>query len=147
MVYGGILAIMSTIPIEFYRPDMQKKIQIALLTLILTLAFYACRDKNIPFNKNGWNEDADGEPCPPLRNLMLDDLLSNHKLKDLTFHELILKLGNPDNHQFTEPNLFRYEISVDYTTANMACIKALDFYLSEDSIISSWKVVQFEVDM
>lgn len=126
-------------------PEVRKKIQITLI--ILTLALYGCQDKGIPFNKTGWNEYADGEPRPPLRSLMLDDLLSNHTLKGLSFHELVLKLGNPDNHQFTEPNRLRYEISVDYTTGNIAHIKALDFYFSGDSIIIPWKVVQYDVDM
>ena len=106
-----------------------------------------CQDKNIPFNTTGWNEDVDGEPCPPLRKLMVDDLLSNHQIKGLTYQQIVLKLGVPDNHEQTPPGLLRYEIIVDYTYGDIVHIKALDFYFAKDSIINTWKFVKFDIDM
>lgn len=119
------------------------------LTLVVTLFLHlaSCKDKNVSFNKVGWNIPCDGVPCPVLREKMLDDLLKNHKIVGLTYRQVISKLSNVDNHERTPIDIMRYEISAEYTMGDVVHIKALDLYFDKDSIITSWKIAKFDVDM
>lgn len=99
------------------------------------------------FNKKGWNEYGDAIPCPPLREKMLDDLLKNHKLKGLTYGQLIDKLGTPTKYEDSDSNCVSYEIIVKYGNLDPVFIKTLDFYYNKDSIITEYKTREFEVDL
>lgn len=117
------------------------------LLLILTTCFVSesCQDKNIPFNNTGWNESSDGVPCPPLRDKMLKDLLENHKLKGITYKQLIDKLGEPPICEICDPNSVSYEVIVKYGfDIDPSYIKTLDFYYDKDSIITDWKINEFK---
>ena len=126
---------------------MNKTIHNALFITLLIFFIVSCRNKGIPFNKTGWNEVVDAKPCSPLRELMIDDLLTNHRIKGLTYKQLVFKLGNPDNIEFTGSNLLRYEIKEDNGVGDIVHIEALDFYFAKDSIITSWRIVKYDVDM
>ena len=123
------------------------RINFILFMLVLAFVFYSCQNKKIPFNKIGWNEYADGVSCPPLRDLMLNDLLTNHKIIGLTYQQLLLKLGQADNNEFTKSGILRYQISAEYTWGDIVHIKALDFYFNADSVITSSKIIKFDVDL
>lgn len=125
--------------------NSMKLIFIAILTTFSFLL--SCKNKDLTFDKAGWNYPCDGLPCPVLRDRMIDDLLENHKVTGLTYNQVISKLGNTDNHEQTPSGIMRYEISTDYTMGDIVHIKALDLYYDKDSIVTSWKLVNFDVDM
>jgi hypothetical protein len=110
-------------------------------------AFLSCQDNGIPFDKDIWNEDVDGKTCSPLREHMLKDLLSNHKLKGLSYRQMVEKIGPADMHPLGTKPLVRYELSEDYTFGDIVHVKTLDFYLTKDSIIDSWKIEYYDVDL
>lgn len=118
---------------------------IFVVTLLVHLV--SCKDKSIQFNKAGWNTPCDGIPCPVLREKMLEDLLKNHKLIGLKYLQIISKLGNVDNHERTPSSIMRYEIINEYTMGDIVHIKALDLYYNRDSIVTSLKLVNYDVDM
>ena len=118
-----------------------------IILVIWTILLISCQDKHVPFNKTGWTESVDAKPCPPLREQMVDDLLSNHLIKGLTYRQIISKLGPSDNHENTKPDILRYEISNEYTNGDIVHITALDFNFTKDSVITSWDIVKFDVDL
>lgn len=120
---------------------------VLIISLIAFFSLLSCRSTDIPFNKAGWNEPCDGIPCPVLRDKMLNDLLNNHKLIGLTYQQIISKLGNVDNHEQTPSGIMRYEISTEYTMGDIVHIKALDLYYNKDSIVTSVKLVNYDVDL
>ena len=121
----------------------QTLIYILIFTLLFTL--HSCKDKNISFEKTGWNQDKDGIPCPPLREEMLDDLLQNHDLKGLTYKQLIDKLGEPSICETCNDNTLNYEIVVEYNfDIDPVYIKTLEFHYNQDSIITDWKIIEFK---
>lgn len=118
-----------------------------VLLLIVSLCFSleSCKDKNIPFDKTGWNESGDGIPCPPLRDRMLNDLLKNHRLKGLTCRQLIDKLGEPPLCETCGDKTLSYEVVVKYgMDIDPTYIKTLDFHYNKDSIITDWKITEFK---
>ncbi len=118
-----------------------------LFAVALLLHLVSCKDRSSPFIKEGWNTPCDGIPCPVLRKKMLEDLLNNHKLVGLTYRQIISKLGNVDNHEQTPSGIMRYEITNEYTMGDIVHIKALDLYFNRDSIVTSLKLVNYDVDM
>ena len=120
--------------------------RIIAITIII-IAFIGCEDNQIGFDKNGWNLYTDGQACPPLREFMTKNLLSSHKIKGLTYQELINKLGKPDNNEFTPPNIIRYELTFKHKFGDIFQVRTLDFCFSKDSIINSWKFEKYNVDL
>jgi hypothetical protein len=45
---------------------------------------------------------------------MLKDLTTNHKLKGLTYKQLVCILGNPQNNIVNDSNLIFYLIKIDF---------------------------------
>lgn len=117
------------------------------LLVMFLLHIVSCKEKSTPFDKAGWNTPCDGIPCPVLREKMLDDLLNNHQIIGLTFDQVISKLGNVDNHEMTPNGIMRYEITAKYTMGDIVHITALDLHLNKDSIVTSWTITAFDVDM
>lgn len=74
-------------------------------------------------------------------------ILTNHKLIGLTYRQIVSKIGNADNNEQTPSGIMRYEITTEYTSGDVVHIKALDFYYNRDSIITYWKIVNYDVDM
>lgn len=107
----------------------------------------ACKDQNISFDKIGWNEQADGKACPPLRERMVEDLVTNHTLIGLKYSEVIAKLGTADNNRSTPVGTLRFELSVDYKSGDIFHVKALDLNYIRDSTVTSWKIVEYDVDL
>jgi hypothetical protein len=120
---------------------------IFILTMTASFFLSSCKDNDMLFDKTGWNAPGDGSPCPVLREKMLNDLLNNHKLIGLTYRQIISKLGNLDNHEQTPSGIIRYEITTEYTMGDIVHIKALDLYYNRDSIVTSWKLVNYDVDL
>lgn len=118
-----------------------------VLIIVLILFIGCCKDKQIAFDKNGWNLYTDGEATPPLRELMTKDLLRRYKIKGITNKELINKLGEPDNDESTPPNTIRYQLTFKHKFGDIFQVRTLDFCFSKDSIINSWKFEKYNVDL
>lgn len=117
-----------------------------LLSIVLSLQI-SCKNEQIPFDKIGWNKPCDGVPCPVIRDKMIDDLLKNHKLIGLSYRQIISKLGDTDNSEDTSKNIMRYEISTEYTFGDIVHINALDLHYNKDSIVTSYIINNYDIDM
>jgi hypothetical protein len=73
---------------------------------------------------------------------MLKDLTTNYKLVGITYSELVSVLGVPDN---KDSSSLTYKIVVDYgMDIDPVYTKNLDFIFSDDSIITSLKVIEWK---
>jgi hypothetical protein len=110
-----------------------------LAAFILTM--FSC-NKQIKFDKNKWNEQTDPLFPSSYRPKMLNDLTTNYKLIGLSYHQLIERLGMPDN---KESSLVSYKIVVEYgSDIDPVYTKDLKFTYSKDSSITSFKVVEWK---
>jgi hypothetical protein len=108
--------------------------------VIFSLTFLlvaSCGQPNKTFNKDGWLKIGDFGSYPE-RASMVDDLLKNHKLKGLTYDELINKLGQPTNSDSTS---IHYDIEIEYgIDIDPTRGSSLVFYFNRDSIITDIKL-------
>lgn len=73
---------------------------------------------------------------------MLGDLTVNHKLVGLSYSQLVRYLGEPDTS--TDSSLV-YRIAIDYgSDIDPVYSKDLEFSYSKDSIITSFKILEWK---
>lgn len=82
------------------------------LPLLLLVLCFACKDKQIPFDKNKWNHSIDG--FFTYREFMVKDLLTNRLSVGMPFKEIQALLGEQVTTVVEIPNRVGYELSVDY---------------------------------
>ncbi|MCC7514190.1 MAG: hypothetical protein IT212_05825 [Bacteroidia bacterium] len=115
------------------------------IILLTTLSFFfACNNGNrqVKFDKNKWNDQADPLFPSVYRSKMLTDLTTNYKLKGLKYSELIELLGIPDS---KDSSSLSYKIVVDYKhDIDPVYTKDLDFTFSKDSIITSFQINEWK---
>lgn len=105
--------------------------------------FSSCNNE-IKFDKVKWDEQPDLAFTPPYRNKMLKDLTTNYKLEGLKYSEIISLLGAPNFHDIASAS-FGYDIVVEYgLDIDPIYSKTLDFTLSKDSVIASFKVNEWK---
>ncbi|QJD96109.1 hypothetical protein HH214_09590 [Mucilaginibacter robiniae] len=93
------------------------------------------------FDKSKWNEQQDPLFPSSYRPEMFKDLTTNNKLVGMNYNQLIAKLGTPDN---KGGGLISYKIMVEYGGGiDPVYTKELRFAVSKDSLISSYKVVEW----
>lgn len=110
-----------------------------LAAFIFTM--FSC-NQQIKFDKNKWNEQTDPLFPSSYRSKMLRDLTTNYKLIGLSYHQLIDRLGMPDN---KDSSLVSYKIVVEYgSDIDPVYTKDLKFTYSKDSLITSFKVVEWK---
>ena len=76
--------------------------------------------------------------------MMLNDLVKNHKLKGLTYQQLIDSLGAPGNFSDNDDTVryeivTRFESDIDPTSG-----KNLNLTLGADSIVTSYKISEWK---
>lgn len=115
------------------------KIQFVIIVIFLL----SCNNnKQIKFDKDKWNEQADPVFPSSYRPKMLTDLTSNYKLVGFKYSQLINLLGVPD---YKDSSSLSYKIIVDYKhDIDPIYTKNLDFVFSKDSIIISFKVSEWK---
>ena len=75
---------------------------------------------------------------------MLNDLVKNHKLKGLTYQQLIDLLGTPGNFSDNDDTV-RYEIFTGFESdIDPAYGKNLNLTLGADSIVASYKISEWK---
>ena len=129
------------------QKEIPSKITFFVVIFLLpnVLLFSSC---NIKFNKAQWLSDNSGFP-PGDRKIMLHDLITNYKLVGLKKSELENLLGNPDFIDSTDlkdsmTSTYTYEIEVHYDMIDPDYIKDLNFTLTKDSIVKSFKVTEWK---
>ena len=76
---------------------------------------------------------------------MLEDLLTNYKLKGLSYRELIDLIGEPIKNWNGENGEIFYPITTDYGyDIDPLYTKTLTFKLNTDSIVTEFKVVEWK---
>jgi hypothetical protein len=91
-----------------------------------------------------WDEKPDLVFTPPYRKKMLKDLTTNHKLVGLKYLEIIRLLGAP-NFQDSATASFGYDIIINYDSdVDPIYTKTLNFTISKDSVIISFKVNEWK---
>ncbi|PZF71425.1 hypothetical protein DN068_19245 [Taibaiella soli] len=93
------------------------------------------------FDKEKWNYQTDPAFPPDYRNRMVNDLTQHHQLVGLHYPQLIQLLDQPS---FIDSAAVSYELDVDYgRDIDPVYIKNLNFYLSKDSIVTSFKIEEW----
>ena len=116
-----------------------KFLSIFLLFLLLT----AC-NWNKKFDKTLWINRSD-IGTHPYRNRMYKDLLANHKLKGISYKNLVDLIGEPEKEYSDEPNEIYYEILTDYGfDIDPVKTKTLIFRLNSDSTIIDFKIEEWK---
>lgn len=119
-----------------------RNIKTKMIFLLITLALIAC-ENNSTFNKSGWLQKK--EPVGyKYRANMLKDLIENHKIKGIKYSELIDLLGAPENYADEKSNTITYSIVVEYGfNIDPVYSKDLEIYFTKDSIVTNYKIVEW----
>ncbi len=107
------------------------------ILLLPCLFIISCTKK---FDKQRWEDRTDDNFPPQYRAAMLKDLSENYKLKGKTVSEIENLLGRSDG---IENNRMYYNIKIEYSGVDPDYTKDLIFDFSKDSIITSYKVVEW----
>lgn len=118
---------------------MKQHFILYFILVALTL-FVSCKNEK-KFNKNEWVTKND-IGVYEYRNDMVKDLILNHKLKDLTYKQLVEKLGSPRQIIDEEPSTIAYDIKTKYgSNIDSKPWIILQFKFNEDSIVDSFKLI------
>lgn len=118
-----------------------QKIGFIILQFIVLILF-SCGNRQTKFDKDKWNVQTDPTFPSSYRPEMLTDLTTNYKLVGYKYSQLVELLGIPD---YKDSSLLSYKIIVEYGhDIDPVYTKNLDFTFSEDSIITSIKINEWE---
>ncbi len=101
---------------------------------------FSCHPFDIQFNKEQWiNIDRND----PDRGSMLNDLLTNHKIVGLSYKQLDSLLGEPNP---ADSLRVYYPIKIKYAmlSPDLDYEKDLVLYLNKDSVVTKFKVTEWE---
>ena len=123
---------------------IQAKTVIAVLLspVLLLVACQSAFNSNIKFNKRQWDSVGDLESYP-YRKDMLSDLITNHQIKDLTYHQVIDSLGSPGNYSDKKDSII-YNITTEYGYLDPKSGEYLAIGFNKDSIATGFKVVDWK---
>lgn len=107
-----------------------------VIFLILCIILIGCSEK---FDKQRWTE-GDGTSFS-YRDDMLDDLLTNHKLIGLNYHQLVNLLGDP---QGKDSSSIFYDIKIKYDMIDPVYSKDLKIYMNKDSVVSKVEIKEWK---
>ena len=112
-----------------------------LLLVTIFTGLFSCNDfGQAKFDKVKWMTKDDIEF--PFRNKMLKDLMTNYKLTGIKYSEVIKLLGEPN---FSDSASFAYQVIEDYgRDIDPVYTKNLDFEFDKDSVITSYKIVEWK---
>ena len=121
---------------------MNKNIQsFKLLVVAFIIALSACKEQK-KFSYEKWNYSPDSLYPPPDREKTLKDLTTNYKLVGLTCSQLEKLLGETSK----ESNKMYYNLKIEYGFPDPVYTENLVFEFSKDSIVTSFKIEEWEED-
>lgn len=132
----GRISEIVTDSIYHYKNLNMKTLKYIIAIFIIILL--GC-DTQIKFDKTKWAMKDDIEY--PYRNVMLNDLTTNHKLSGLKYSELITFLGPP---QYSDSTSLTYQVTIHYDVIDPDYLKSLKFIFNKDSIIVSFKIHEWK---
>ena len=100
--------------------------------------------QDVKFNKKQWTIMGDIEY--PYRDIMLKDLVKNHKLFGITYKQLIDSLESLNDYDNRDDTV-RYDIVVEWGwgfSATPVGGKILNLNLSSDSVVTSYKIFEWK---
>jgi uncharacterized membrane protein len=114
-----------------------------IVTTIGLLFIVACNSIGIneKFDKSKWTAKDDMDY--PMRDAILNDLVTNHQLKGLTYKQLIDSLGEPANYGDNKDSIY-YDVVVNYGYLDPKSGKYLAIGFNKDSITTGFKVVEWK---
>lgn len=115
---------------------------VALTSLIVLIGCNNITYNGVKFNKSQWDSIGDIHSHPNREN-MLEDLIEHHKIKGLTYQQLIDSLGQPENYGDTKDSIY-YDIVVNYGYLDPKSGKYLAVGFNKDSIATGFKVVEWK---
>lgn len=111
--------------------------------LLVLITITACGSKEIEFDKLKWSKKIDG--FYQYREEMIEDLMSNHLHKRMTYKEVTDLLGNPENYSDLEKNTLAYGIMENYGwNIDPVESKTLMIKLTKDSLVSSFELIHWK---
>ncbi|GAA3967197.1 hypothetical protein [Mucilaginibacter dorajii] len=117
------------------------KVYLIIILGAFAFSLNSCkRYEDEKFSKTKWTTKNDMDY--PMREPILNDLIKNHKLKGLTYKQLIDSLGESANYGDVKDSIY-YNITVNYGYLDPKSGKYLVLSLNKDSIINGFKVVQW----
>ncbi|PJE45185.1 MAG: hypothetical protein CUR32_01285 [Flavobacterium sp.] len=121
---------------------MKITIKLFYITFLL-LTILSCGHKENVFDKSKWSQKIDG--FYQYREEMVEDLMSNHLRKGMSYKELQNLLGEPENYTDLEENTIAYGIMEDYGwNIDPVETKTLRIELTKDSLVSGYKIIHWK---
>ncbi|PTQ99928.1 hypothetical protein C8P68_102758 [Mucilaginibacter yixingensis] len=112
-----------------------------VILILMLLILCGCKSK---FDKKLWvvQGDVDGYPY---RNDMVDDLVKHHKLRGLTYRQLVDSLGNPNNSVDDTSGIIYYDVKIDYGwDIDPVYVKSLRLMINKDSIVTGVDIKEWK---
>ena len=106
--------------------------------LIVAIILLGC-NRQLKFDKVKWLTKDDMEYL--YRDKMLEDLITNYKLKGIKYIEVVKSLGQP---QFSDNTSLSYEVIVHYNGIDPDYTKSFELLFNRDSIITEYKVNEWK---
>ena len=123
------------------------KIPKPIAALGLCLAMFpllpSCNDDILhrKFDRMLWNSKEDYDY--PYREAMMGDLIAHHRLKGLSYKQLIDSLGMPEN--MTDTDGLYYQIVMDFgSDIDPVHTKYLVFKLNKDSVVNGFTIEEWK---
>lgn len=112
-----------------------------IILISLCFLLIACQRK---FDRNDWLQGGDCDYYP-YRKAILKDITTNHKLKGLSYKQLVDLLGN-DNKSMRDTNTREicYPVYIHYDMIDPDHSIDLIFKLNKDSIVTDFKIDEWE---
>ena len=108
-----------------------------LFILLIGIAFVGC-DQNTSFDKEQWSREVNGEYS--IRELMIDDIRTNHIKQGMSDDEVIKLLGKPD---VGDTRQSPYSFEYGYKKEGVKCW-TLRFEFDDDSLVTEAKLNTFD---
>lgn len=109
--------------------------------IFLSLLLFSCTTK---FDKAKWQQESDIGQFP-YREKMVNDLVVNHKLKGLTYNQVIDLIGEPQKNLVVEKNKINYPIIVEYENdIDPVYTKTLVITINDDSLVSTFQIDEWK---
>jgi len=112
--------------------------------IVVVLLILASCNSEKKFDKIQWLEYSDLGQYPK-RNGMVNDLLEKHKIKGLSFVQVVELIGEPEKNFTGENNEIYYQILTEYgSDIDPVHTKTLILKLDKDSTITGFKVDEWK---
>jgi len=112
-------------------------------TYLLLILLVACSN-DIKFDKTKWMNEGDLQEFP-YRKAMLKDLVTNYKLKGLSYKQMIDLIGEPQKNLSADSDKVCYPVLTDYgRDIDPVHTIILSIQLGRDSTVSDFRIDEWE---